>query len=176
MKPFTGVFYAVTPYSVFRISVPETLDSSPIVMKMGTKVLSADVGHDLKVPVGGTFRKGFFLGITACGIYKYDTSADQVQIIHPDSAPNAVEHVPGQIRSHRMTKSSGLVALFIHHRDVEVCAENKLEASLDPRWYFQTRQVITMIGQKHPLISISKKGKYAIPPFLYDISVGLPAS
>jgi hypothetical protein len=172
MHIFTGDFYAVTPYSVFRIRIPVKLDMSPIIMKMGTKVLSADIGRELRVPVGGTFRKGFFLGITACGIYKYNTAEGETQTIGRSPVP--VEDIPGSVRSHNMTKSNGLVALFLHWRDVEVCAENRLEVSLDPRWHFQTREVITAIGLEHPLVSISRKDKYAIPPHLYDISVGLP--
>lgn len=78
------------------------------------------------------------------------------------------EEVPGHIRGKDVTRTHTIVALFFRYSKAEACYTERSEINFDPRWADCTRQVLTTIGHDHPLVTISKTGKYAVPPGLYE--------
>jgi hypothetical protein len=170
MKAFTGSFYLVTMWSLYKVTVPENLRSSPIVEKRATRTLSADLGRDLEVPVGGVFRKGFYLGITANGLFKYNASETETGTV--EGQPPPFERVlPRSICGNNVTRTHTIIGLFFRYSDAEACYSEKSETSFDPGWAGNTKQVLTAIGFHHPLVTISKEGKYAVPTNLCGIEV-----
>ncbi|HEY4498453.1 MAG TPA: hypothetical protein VJH94_00135 [Candidatus Paceibacterota bacterium] len=163
MEHFAGKFFLVTRYSIFRISIPDDLRTSPEVMKVALR----HTGKDLEVPVGGVLQGGFYLAITGLpdvGMRKYRMCRHQREPVA--EAPKQIGEIKKSLRG---TKTWGIVGLFMRRSDAEACFETTHQKIFDPRWAVNTTEVLKRIGMDHPLITISTEGEFAIPSQFSDL-------
>ncbi len=162
MKLFIGSFYLVTRWSLYKITVPDDLRSSPIVKKYSTRLLSGDPQRDLEVPVGGIFRNGYYLGLTARGLFKYN-AAEGADGTVQGQPPTFEKVLPRSICGKNVNRTRSIIALFLRYPDADACYSEKSETSFDPKWSAETTEVLTAIGFDHPLVTISREGEYGVP-------------
>ena len=180
MSHFVGQFFITTRWSMYRVTIPENLKSRPTVQKWASKVTQEDLGRELHVPVGGSFRFGYFLGITSRGMFQYHMPPNHVGV------PIAFELVPGIFRGENITQTKGIVGIFLDCRHAEECYE-ATKASLEtekgkpfkifqPFWWTDTKKALMAIGTDHPLITVStnQSNRFGVPEFLWNPSVDLP--
>jgi hypothetical protein len=134
----------------------DDLVKSPEIMKVG---FNSDRSPKV-VPVGGTIRGGFYVGITKSGFVKYNVKSHQRAHLVPDTLRPRVEDLP---KRRRRSKVHALTALFLNRNDADVCLEVKDREPWDSRWHTETVAVLRKIGHFHPLVSLSTDGDYALP-------------
>jgi len=60
--------------------------------------------------------------------------------------------------------TSPVVALFLTEKEAVECFNQKSVIVCDPRWLEQTKNVLTLIGDNHPVFSISNSPELALVP------------
>ena len=179
MSHFVGQFFLTTKFSIYRVTIPEDLKSRPTVQKWATKITQEDLGRELHVPVGGSFRFGYFLGITSCGMFQYNMPPDHA------GGPVAFELVPGIFRAKNITQTRRIVGIFLGCRQAEECYEaTKAEKTgkresfkiFHPFWWTDTKKALVTIGTDHPLVVIStnQSNRFGVPEFLWNPNVDFP--
>lgn len=166
MQPFSGRFFVVTRHSLYCVTVPEDLTSKPIVKKWHTVPGPLEDGRTMEVPIGSTFWCGYYIGITAEGMFSYPASETPPGKVV--GLPPSFEQVtPRRICGTNVTRTKSIVALFLDHREAESCFEAHSRMSFDSRWKVATRATLFAIGLEHPLVTISRTGRFAVPSELY---------
>ncbi|MDE2037628.1 MAG: hypothetical protein KGI69_00175 [Patescibacteria group bacterium] len=169
MNPFTETFFCVTRESKYRVTVPSDLKSRPIVQKWATKTASLDLREDLNVPVTGTLRHGYYLGITAIGLFQYD-----IPPRYPELMP--FDAIPGASRG-RHSQTTPLIGMFLGGDKADECFAgiDGTEGGFQPAWWNQTKVVLAAIGTEHPLVTISVgQNKFGLPRYLWCEHEPLP--
>ncbi len=156
MNTFIGQFFFVTEYSMFRVTVGDLI-SSPEVMKVSIR----PAGRDLVVPVGGILLGGFYVAITAQGVFKYRMKKHQRAPL--DVPPKRIEELSKKGRAMRAFPPIGF---FLKYSSAEDCFTQRSTETFDSKWYNDTLTVLNHIGRNHPLITLSTEGEFAIPESL----------
>ena len=122
-------------------------------------------------------RYGTYVGITARGVFKYDTG----QRIDKDitESPIRLEQLPSHVRGLKKVQSKTVVGIFLRASDAEDCfaaVKVKPRETFTSDWWNETRDILTRIGTNHPLISISTENKFAVPKWLYDENTPFPVA
>lgn len=173
MKAFTGTFFCVTDWSKYRVTIPEDLSSRPEVKKWSSRASSYELGKELHVPVTGTLIHGYYLAITALGLFQYNMPLGHQGQLLP------IELIPGLSRG-KITNTTPIVALFLDEKSAEDCflttADRKEVEPFASNWWNDTKTVLLALGMEHPLVSIStsSNNRFGVPRYLWSEHEPLP--
>lgn len=151
-------FFFVTRHSLYQVAQRD-VSSSPVVMKMAVHTPTGRNGAELRNPVGGVFRTGYYVGIGPNSIFKFDVTGNPVSGERPELKRGI------QIGS----RSGEPIALFLSRGGrCEECFETLKNPGLDVlpfdvRWQNETIEALQAIGFDHPFIIMTRSGKYALP-------------
>ncbi len=143
-------FFAVTQTSVYRVSDERGENNWPIVEKIALR-------KESKTSVGGRLRNGCLVGIMGgklSGISLYDQDHPRHGSVQPPEMVNTSFFGGG---------TSHLVALFLEKEAAIKCSDSKDLQPLDPRWRKQTNEVLSAIGNDHPVFIVSRSTDFAFP-------------
>lgn len=148
-KPLTE-FFAITMNSVYHVIGQEL--GKPIVTKIQARV-------EGKIPVGGMLLNGAMLGICR-----------QLQLYFPEGG-GLISQVTFFERRLEMVNTyywgghtSDIVALCLtEERAMEITNQPDLRPC-DPRWLDDTREVIRLIGENHPVFEVCRWPPEALLP------------
>ncbi len=160
-KPYHGHIFLVTRVAKYRITIPADLASRPLVQKWSSR---SNPDKPVHVGVTDTLRGGHTLGITSLGLFQYHQPANHKGL------PLPIEEIPARLKANGITKTTRIFAMFFEHRSAETCFETTSVSSeeiFDPRWWVDTKNVLTTLGTEHPLVTISvPQTKYGVPRYL----------
>ena len=138
-------FFAVSSASLYRVSVDRDDEYGwPTVVK-----LAAREGVDSGISVGVGLKNGRLVGVMASGICLYDSMGRGDEPERPQR--------PEQVNTRWWGGyTSPIAALFLRLEDAEECLRQDGLETLDPRWRDQTQEVLSAIGNDHPVFIISR--------------------
>lgn len=134
-------FFAVTTTSVYSVTDERDDQGYPIVQKIAIKK-----GKNSKIPIGGRLKNGRLVGIQADGIVLYDED-------HP--RPGRRQDPEGVNTAFWGGHTSPVVALFLKEDEARTCLNSKDLEKCDPRWEIQTKKVLSLIKDDHPVLVVS---------------------
>ena len=134
-------FFAVTTTSVYSVTDKKDDKGYPIVQKIAIKK-----GKKSKIPIGGRLKSGRLVGIQANGIVLYDED-------HP--RPGRRQKPEEVNTSFWGGGTSAIVALFLKEDEAMACLDSKNLKKCDPRWKVQTKKVLSLIKDDHPVLVFS---------------------
>ncbi len=143
-------FFAVTQTSVYRVSDERGENNWPIVEKIALK-------EESKLPVGGRLQDGYLVGVMGgrlSGIVLYDQDHPRPGSVQPPEMVNTAFYGGG---------TSRLVALFLEKEAAIKCHNSENPQPLDPRWRKQTNEVLSAIGDSHPVFIVSSSKGFSFP-------------
>lgn len=136
-------FFAVTRTSVYRVTDQKDENHTPIVEKIALRGTSA-------VSVGERLKDGGLVGITRWGgIILYDEdhySKSRKRPLRPEEVN--IVFWGGH--------TSPVVALFLKEDEAMNCFNSENLQDRDQRWREQTEEVLTAIGDSHPVFILSR--------------------
>lgn len=151
---FTGTFYFVTQWSIYQCKI-EALDKVPVI----TKVAFRSERSPKVTPVGGTLKPRFHWAITNLGVIAYQVSRHQSRI-SPTGPIARVEELPSRFRG---SQTKPLIGLFLERNEADSClgwaaTQTGTLAAFQTDFDQNTVEVLSLIGLRHPLISLSVRG------------------
>ncbi len=134
-------FFAVTTTSVYSVTDKKDDQGYPIVQKTAIKK-----GKNSKISIGGRLKNGCLVGIQADGIILYNEE-------HPRPG---CRQKPEEVNiSFWGGGTSPVIALFLKEDEARACLDSKDLKRCDPRWEVQTKEVLSLIKDDHPVFVIS---------------------
>ncbi len=134
-------FFAVTTTSVYSVTDERDDQGYPIVQKIAIKK-----GKNSKIPIGGRLKNGRLVGIQADGIVLYDEDHPRSGRLQKPKEVNTAFWGGG---------TSAIIALFLKEDKARVCLDSKNLKRCDPRWKVQTKEVLSLIKDDHPVFVFS---------------------
>ncbi len=163
--PFTGRFWFNTRYSVYQVTILDSV-SSPQIMKMRVHHTIGPGGRPLVNPVGATLRRGLLVGIGNSTVAKYDLPQN-----HNSADPIPTLATRGIFLGSKTT--SPPISFFLRRDSCDDCFEkfanpDAPSEAFDPRWSVDTIATLNTLGLHHPWVTIATGGRYALPRHILD--------
>ncbi len=157
---------------MYGITIPKDMSARPLVKKWETKATKEKLGREIRIGVGDSLRFGHHLGITLRALYQYQAPLKR------GGLPVAFDELSREARQVKYSHTGVIVGLFLNRKAAEDCRAAIPEGHdgvFDARWLKETKQVLSVIGMEHPLVTIAVIGRdYALPRFLWDKNTLLP--
>jgi len=139
-------FYAVTRSgSLYLVTSEKDKKGTPTVEKIAAK----EGAESAVMTIGMRLRNGRLVGVMRMGILLY----------HPGAG--ASERRPETVNTRRNWggSTSEIIGLFLNEEDARGCLCSENPTVLDRRWADKTREVLTAIGDSHPIFVICRSPK-----------------